>query len=409
MTASTVRIAWRNLWRNRRRTALALLAIGVGQWALLATQGLMRGYGDNIQNAITGPMIGHIQIHRPAYREERALDLAIDDSTELVRIVRALPNVADAAARVLAPVLIAPESDAFIAVVMGVDVASESKPFGLLSGNTDSLPPGHVMVGSRLARKTGATVGQEIAIVGQAADGSLANDLFTVHSIIKGPVDQLNQMGVVMGLGDAQMLLALPEQAHEIVIRVEQLGHVAGILEAVKELEGAQSLEISHWRELVPELVMIIDMVDYAGYFILGLVLVAAVAGIVNTLMMSTYERMHEFGMLLALGCRPGRIVRMILAEAAFLGALGVAVGTSLGYAFIAVTMRTGINMASWGGEEASEIAYGGMRLPLEIIPRVEPFDPMLGLVAVVLVSLLSAAWPALVAGRLDPMEAMRS
>lgn len=409
MPTSTLRIAWRNLWRNRRRTVLALLAIGVGQWALLATQGLMRGYADNIQSAITGPMIGHAQIHLPGYRDERALDLAMDDTGELVTRIRQLPHVADACARVLAPVLVAPETDAFVAMVVGVDTASESKPFGLLSGNQEGLAPGHVMIGYRLANKAGAKVGQKIAIVGQAADGSLANDLFTVQAIIKGPVDLVNQMGIVMALDDAQALLAMPDQAHEVVIRADRLENVAAIMRAVKGLDSAAGLEVMPWRELVPELVMIIDMVDFAGYFVLGLVLIAAVAGIANTLMMSTYERMHEFGMLLALGCRPGRIVRMILAEAACLGILGVAVGTALGHAFIAITSRTGINMASWGGEQAAEVAYGGMRLPLDIIPRIEPLDPMIGLVAVVVVSLLSAAWPALVAGRLDPMEAMRS
>jgi ABC-type lipoprotein release transport system permease subunit len=294
-------------------------------------------------------------------------------------------------------------------MVIGVDLASESQPFGLLSGNTEPLGEGEVLVGYRLARNADIEAGQEIAVVGQAADGSLANDLYTVKGIIKGPVDQVNQAGVVMGLADAQALFVLPDQAHELMIRATDLEVVPSVMAELRREPLFRDLDIASWRELAPELTMIIDMVDKVGYFILLLVLIAAVAGIANTLMMATYERMHEFGMLLALGCGPGRIVRMILAEAALLGGIGVAIGTVLGGVFVAITARTGVDMASWGGKAVGDVAYAGMRLPLDIHPRLTAVDPVVGLVAVVLVSLLAALWPAWVAGRLDPMEAMHS
>ena len=409
MQASTFRIAWRNLWRNRRRTLLAVLAITVGQWALLATQGLMRGYGDNIQRAITGPMIGHVQLHAPDYRDERALDLVIRDVPGKLQRIREVPAVRNAAARIYASVLAAPERDAYVATLVGIDVASESEPFGLLSGNREPLQPEHVMLGYRLAERSGAEPGDTIALIGQAADGHLANDLFTVQSVIKGPVDRVNQSGVVMALSDARRFLVMPDEAHEIVVRVKQLDAVGSVLTELQRMSVLSHLEILPWREIVPELVMIVDMVDYVGWFVLGLVLVAALAGIINTLMMATYERMHEFGMLLALGCRPLRIVRLIMVEAVLLGLLGVGTGTALGLGFIGITRRTGIDMASWGGDSVEQFAYAGMNLPLDIVPRLEPADPFIGLVAIVLVSLLAAAWPASLAGRLDPMEAMRS
>ncbi len=409
MQQSTLRIAWRNLGRNRRRTALAALAIGIGQWALLAEQGLMHGYADNVQNAVTGPMIGHVQIHAPEYRKDRAMDLVIDGVSEKLQSIREAPGVANAAPRIYSAALMAPMEEAFVAMVVGVDVNIEAQPFGLLSGFADTLKPGHVMVGRRLAEQSGAKIGQEIALVGQATDGSLANDLYTVQAIIESPVDMVNQSGVVLGIEDAQRFYAMPDQAHEIVVRANLADDVDGVLAELNELAALEGLEILPWRALVPELVLIIDMSAYAGYFILVLVLIVAVTGIVNTLMMATYERMHEFGMLLALGCTPRRIVHMILAEAALLGGLGVFVGTALGVVFIAVTARTGINFASFGGDEIHDVAFGGMRLPLEIIPRLEIIDAVIGLVAVVAVALLAAVWPAYAAGRLDPMEAMRS
>jgi ABC-type lipoprotein release transport system permease subunit len=203
--------------------------------------------------------------------------------------------------------------------------------------------------------------------------------------------------------------MIMPGQAHEIIIRADRLDQVDGIMATLAADPALAGQDVATWRAIMPEFVMIIEMVDYVGYFLLALVLVAALAGITNTLMMATYERMGEFGMLLALGCSPARIRWMILVEAMWLGAVGVLLGTVLGYVFVGITMHTGIDMGAWGGEDTKEMAYGGMRLPLEIYPRLVLRDPMLGLIAALSVSLLAALWPALTASRLEPMEAMRA
>lgn len=126
--------------------------------------------------------------------------------------------------------------------------------------------------------------------------------------------------------------------------------------------------------------------------------------------MMATFERMHEFGMLLALGSRPQRLVRMIVIEAVLTGILGVIIGTGLGYLFVFATADSGIDMASWGGSgEVKDMAYKGLNLPLHVYPRVAPFDTVLGLIAVLFTSLVASLWPAWTAARLEPMEAMRA
>jgi ABC-type lipoprotein release transport system permease subunit len=406
----TAQIAWRNLGRNKKRTALALLAIGVAQFALLATDGLMRGYSDNIRLAITGPMVGHVQAHHPNWRRERALDLAIDEVDGIVSTIQEDPDVADVSARIYAPVLVAPAEDAFVAMVVGLSVDSESNQYGVLSGLKAPLERGKVLIGHRLARKTNARPGQEIAVVGQAADGSLANDLYIVQDIIKCPADIINQSGIVMSLQDAQRLFVMPNQANEIVIRAKTSGKSRDITRRLSQKSLFAAIEVLPWEEIVPELVLILKMSDYVGYFALVIVFVAAIAGIANTLMMSTFERMHEFGMLLALGTRPMRIVRLIVCEAIFIGILGVAIGTVLGYGFVVGTAERGIDMASWGGEgQVEDMAYQGLNLPLHIYPRLEPVDSLVGLIAVIITSMAASVWPAWIAGRLEPMEAMRA
>jgi ABC-type lipoprotein release transport system permease subunit len=410
MQLSTLKIGWRNLGRNKKRTALALLAIGVGQFALLASNGLMRGYADNIRLAITGPMIGHVQVHAPQWREERALDLYMDGVSGILAEIRADRGVGSAAARIYAPALIAPQQDAFIAIVVGLDMEVESQPYGMLSGLDEPLKEKHVLIGHRLAKKAGIESGMEIAVVGQAADGSLANDLYIVQDIISSPVDLVNQSGVVMSLAEAQTLLVMPDQAHEIVIRATQAGETDGIVARLGADSVLAGLEISPWTEIVPELVVILKTSDYVGYFVIAIVFIAAVAGIANTLMMATFERMHEFGMLLALGSRPRRLINMIVIEAVLTGILGVLIGTALGYLFVFATADSGIDMASWGGSgEVKDMAYKGLNLPLHVFPRLEFSDTLLGLIAVLFTSLVASIWPAWTAARLEPMEAMRA
>ena len=409
MRFSTLRIAWRNLGRNRKRTALAVLAVAVGQFGLLASQGVMRGYLGNIRRAITGPMVGHAQVHAPEWRDERAMDLYIDDLDETLGAIRGQDAVESAAARVYAPVLAAPKREAFVATVVGVNVEVESGDYGLLAGLEEPLRPAHVLVGYRLARKMDVQPGDEVAVIGQAADGSFATGLYDVQQIIKCPADLVNQSGIVMPLTQSQQLFMLQNRAHEIVVRARpgvKAGALARGLRGAPALEG---LEVKSWQELMPELTMIIEMADYVGYFVIFLIFIAAVAGIANTLMMATFERMHEFGMLLALGSRPLRLVRLILVEAALLGFVGVVVGTLLGGAFVGITSYTGIDMASWGGEQVEDLAFMGLNLPLDIHPWIEFFDVALGFVSVMITSLIAAAWPATVAARLEPMEAMRA
>ncbi|MBN1975674.1 MAG: ABC transporter permease [Sedimentisphaerales bacterium] len=410
MKARTIQIAWRNIGRNKKRTGLAMLAIAVGQFALLATNSLMRGYTDNIRIAITGPMIGHIRITEPNWAEERALDLVLNDVNEMIDVIEDESFVDSAAARIYAPVLVAPKEDAFIGTVVGVQVQTESKDYGLLSGFDKPLEKGKVLVGHILAKKIETNAGDEIAIVGQAADGSLANDLFIVQDIIKCPVDLINQLGIVMSLGEAQELFVMPDEAHEIVIRNKTSEQVNAAAESFRNIPILKNTEIQTWEEIVPQLVVILKTSSYVGYFILIIVFIAAVAGIANTLVMSAFERFHEFGMLLALGSSPFRLVRMIVSEAVLIGLLGVAIGTLLGIGFIIVTSDSGIDMASWGGDgQVEDMAYQGLNLPLHVFPRLEIFDIILGLCGIMFTSLIASIWPAWIAGRLEPMEAMRA
>jgi len=406
--ASTLRIAWRNLWRNRRRTALALAAIGLSQALVLCYDGMLRGYGDWLVATITGPMLGHAQAHAKGWRKDHAMDRTLRGISRTVAALRGNPEVISASARVYAPALAALGEEGFAVLVMGLDPAAESRPMGLLAGSRQGLGGRRVLMGRALADLMGAKAGDVVALVGQGADGSLANDLVTVAALVETPVDQVNRLGVLMDLGEAQELFAMPDEAHEIVVHgrdPERAGQLAARVAALPELAGAEVLD---WKVLAPEMVSLVELVRIAWVLVLALVFVAAAAGVANTMLMATFERTHELGMLLALGTRPARLVSMIVVESLALGALGALLGTALGGAVVLVFQRTGLDYAQLTGGGPSQLSFAGLNWSLRIYPRLAFADVARGVVAVVATSLLASLWPAARVARLQPAQALR-
>ena len=405
---STLRIAWRNLWRNGRRTALAVSAIGLSVTLVLAYDGILRAYGDWILATLTGPMLGHVQAHAPVWRQDRAVDRTLGHASRTVETLRRDPEVASASARVYAPALAALAEEGFAVLVVGVDEAAEARPLRLLAGVSKPLGDRRVLMGRPLAELMGVREGDQIALVGQGADGSLANDLFTVAALLETPVDLVNRQGVIMDLAEAQTLFALSDEAHEVVIHARDPARVKALaarLAALPEFAGAEVLD---WQALAPEMLSMVELLRVAGIFVLVLVFLAAAAGVANTMLMSTFERTHELGMLLALGVKPARIARIILAESIALGLSGALLGAALGIGLVALTHQTGIDYAALTGGGPSAISFGGLRWSLVLHPTLAAADVVRAVAAVVVTAILAALWPALRAARLQPARALR-
>jgi ABC-type lipoprotein release transport system permease subunit len=410
MIFSTLRIAWRNLGRHRRRTGLCLAAIAIGQFGYLTMCGLYHGMSAAVLDVVTGPMSGHVQVHAHEWREERAVDLVVEDIQSALSEIRSRESVGRAAGRIYSPVLSALDETGFQSMVVGIDPEVESDPKGLLPGLAEDVLPGHgrVLVGYILARKLGVKGGEEVAVVGQGADGSMANGLFTVSSVIRTPLDLVNRLGIVMSMADAQELFAMPDQAHEIVVYASEPGTSTEVAAELRSLETLAASEVMGWREVSPQLADYISMVDKAGAIMLALVLLAAAAGVANTMMMSTFERQHEFGMLLSLGCRPRKIVWMIMVEAVVLGLAGVVVGTTLGAALVTTLGHTGMDMMMGGGSGTAITIYA-LEFPTIVYPRFAVGDAVNGTLAVSFTAVLASLWPASYAARLEPSSALRA
>jgi ABC-type lipoprotein release transport system permease subunit len=293
-------------------------------------------------------------------------------------------------------------------MVIGLDTAAETGSTRLLNDVAGALGEREAYIGRNLAETMGVRVGDEVAVVGQGVDGSLANDLFTIKALVTTSVDLMNRQAILIELPVAQTLFAMPDEAHEIVVQGRDADEAAALAAHLAALPALAGTEVLDWQRLAPELVSIVELTDIAGLLVLGLVLLAAAAGVANTMLMATFERTREFGMLLALGTRPARIVRLVLAESIALGLTGALLGSALGIALVAITHRTGIDYAWLTGGGPSELSFAGLRWSLLFYPTLAVSDVVRAVAAVCATSVLASAWPAVRASRLAPISAMR-
>ncbi len=405
---TTWRIAWRNLWRNPRRTGLALAAIGLSVALVLIYDSVLRWEAGWMIDTITGPMLGHVQAHAPGWRRTRAMDKTLHGVTNTIAVLRSHPDVAGVDARVYAPALAALGEEGFGVVVMGVDMAESTRPSRLLAGVSGSLREGEVFLGDLLAAQMGASRGDRIAVVGQAIDGSLANDLLTVAGIVKTSVDMVNRQAVIMPMHAAQNLFAMSDEAHELVIYARDPSNPERLAADLARLPGLATLDVQDWKAAEPGMNELVQLVEVMWMFVLVLVFIAAASGVANTALMSTFERTHEFGMLVALGTSPARIVAMIVMESLALGAFGALLGTTLGIGLVAWAARGGVDFAALTGGGPTNLSAFGMTFTLVIHPRLAAIDVIRVVAAVMVTSLLASAWPAARAARLQPARALR-
>ena len=406
-------LGWRNLWRNSRRTLLAISAIAIGQFSLVWIDSFFNGYEALIKERMTGPTMGDLQIHHPTYRQDVAIEKVIPDWKKAEAELRTLSHLSNFLPRVYAPVLLSLKEEGHIGMVMGLNFAQENGRSGLLEGMPADRFPGanEVVLGKGLAKDMGVKVGDKIAVMGQAADGSIANDLFLVKGIATLASDQANQNGLLLNLANAQEFLGLPNQVHEIILHSDQAISIEALQSVVKNREYFKNLDVLTWKELSPQLAELLNVFQMSNFIVLILVFITTISGVANTLLMSTYERMHEIGMLLALGCKPQRLNRILIIESVFQGTLGGLVGSFAAVYLLSYQSRNGIDLSFLVSNEPKSISisFEGMKLNMFIFPKLQVSDLMQGFGAILFTSILACWLPGRKIGRMEPMEAMRS
>jgi len=404
-----LRIAWRNVARNQRRTFITLAAIASGLAAIIVFFGLSNGFHDQwITNSVR-VYTGHIVVFAENYRDERNLNRAISDIDDLTARLEVLPGVQAVTPRIHINGLVSTARNSSVAVIRAVDPMRETQINGLreriiVGSYFEEDAHRQILLGYKMAERLNAGPGEKIVLMVQAADGSIGAELFRLQGIFRlGAVDLDGSLAII-GLADGQNLAAMDNKVTEAVLILDSPAEVAttaGIL--ATELAGSP-YEILQWDELMPQAKEMIALSNVFTYILLVIILIVVSLGILNTMLMSIMERTREFGIMRALGTRPAQIVRLVLLEAVCLGILGAVLGVLLGIAINGFLGAGGIDLSRWSG--AMDLISS---LKPVIYPTIHPGRIAIAALAAFMTTLLAAIYPAARAARLSPADAIRS
>lgn len=400
----TLRVAWRNLWRNRGRTGITLAAMALSTAVMILTYALMLGMITDMEKSVVAVFTGQVQVHNRAYASEHSLYDTIARPQAILDKARSSGIAASARAFGFGLVSSGPNSAGV--QFWGVNPQAE-RSFGkldeaLLEGAFLPDAPGmRVVLGRKLARTLGAKVGTELVVVVQAADGSLGNDLLHVCGILKGVGENLDRSLALIHEQDFAALFVFPGRYHEIALNSHGRMTPEDVASFIKGAAGPD--EVKTWRQLMPGVSDMLNSFDGFSLIFEVVFFLIAGLGVMNTLLMSTYERIPEFGLLKAIGTTPWRILREVSAEALILGIFSSSLGGVLGACAAWYLSRNPIDLSSF----AEGFSTSGVMMSARWGAQLTVAGIFWPIVFMWLVSVVAALYPAVKAARLDPVRAL--
>lgn len=401
-----IKLAIRNIFRNKRRTFIAGIAIGIGLAALIFTDALTIGMTYNMIASATESFMGEGQIHRQGFRESYDVEETVVDPDEIVRGLNQEPMVAHFTERTLSFAMITSPANLSSVTMVGIDPETERHlsqiDEAMIKGDYFTGDnPRDIIIGSKLAEILEADIGSRVVLtVAQAHTGELAQEMFRVSGIYHFNIREMDLAMAFIRLPKAQQMLNLDHGVHEIAIMFKSETFGRNPDDSFWKRYSQNGNEAVPWTVLLPMLAKSIEVSQFAT-FLVGIILFGVVAlGIVNTLFMSMHERMFEFGVLRAVGTRAMAMARLILIEAATLALLSIVLGAIMGLIVTAIVMHTGIN---YTGIEFAGVTFRKLLYPVLTVKQFVIYPAV-----VFIFTLLVAIYPAAYAARLSPSKAMR-
>jgi len=404
----SVRLAWRNLWRHSRRTWLTLGAMVFSNVLLVFMIALQQGsYSMMIDNSLRA-FSGHIQIQAEGYFDEQKMRMVVPNISSLAASVRETLTAETVAARAIGFAMASSEERSFGIQITGVEPAFEplvSTIPGLVSEGVylkDTMAS-EIVIGKVLARNLKIEVGDELTLLGGGFDGSIAAAIVTVVGIFETGMVDLDRGVAQIPLQTFQDVFTMNGAGHRIVIGAPDLDTVPTWKAQLSAVVANTNLRVLDWDKLNPGLQQAIKADMSSASFMYFVLVVLVAFSVLNTQLMSVLERTREFGIMMALGLKPGRLSALILSETSMLAFMGLVMGVALGFC---VTLYLSIEGFTYPGME--EMA-GRFNLPSKMYPTISWLSMLLGPSFVFLGSLLAAIYPALRIHKLQPVAAMRS
>ena len=402
-----IALAWRNVRRNRRRSAITVLSIAIGLAALMFLWGFLDGMNEEMIENTTRYYAGDLQVHLRGYHDNPDLDRAITGANALGVDIGHEPEIAGYAVRLEGKALASHGEKSRGVLLVGVSPNQETRVTSLFRAVETGAPlkagdSTGALIGVDLAEALHLQAGGELVLVGQAYDGSLASARVPIRGVYRTKIDEYDGYMAVMPLVAVREFLVAPGGATAVAARLQDRDLLDAAVMRLRAHLGPR-YEVIGWPTLLPKVAVSARYHVVMGYVVLAVFFVIVAAGVANPVLMAVLERTREFGVVLAIGMSQRRVAGLVLAEALLLGALGLVLGNAVGLGALAYFHRYGIDLSAYGS---------GLRtMPglSDIIRPVPRFGRSVMLSALVFaIASLAALYPAFKSARLEIVEAIR-
>jgi ABC-type lipoprotein release transport system permease subunit len=407
------KLAFRNILRNRRRSILTLLSMGGGFFLLCLTLSMSEGSYSNMINIFTQDHTGHVQIHKDNYLDRPSLYKTINHADTLISELEQTEGVIGVAPRIYGPSLAYGKNKTFPAQVIGIDPQREAKTTRLKS----KVNTGHylknqpsaegyfpAMIGYSLAKNLQLNIGDELVLISQGIDGSIANDLFEITAII-GDASAYERMNVYISLSAMREFLSMQSgdnsKVHELAIILENQSQARSFANKTQQQLGDNKLSVQPWQVVESSFYNSMQADKKGSYVSMGIIIFIVSIGVLNTILMGTLERTREFGVLKAIGTRPFAIFNLIMLESFVLAIISCFIG-------LVLALPVCIWLASTGIPMPEPIDMGGIIFDT-MLGEVSWFIILLPSLVVIASTLLVSFIPAIRAAKISPLKALQA
>ncbi|MCB0852353.1 MAG: ABC transporter permease [Bacteroidetes bacterium] len=421
-------VAWRNVWRSKVRSLVVITAISLGLIAGIFLMSFSWGMNTQRTRDIIETRTSHIQIHQKHYKDDRKMSLFIPQGMKLLDEVKTEPEVKAATARILANGMISNARGGFGVQINGIIPEEEAKVTKLdtrvVAGEYfEGLKTNPILIGDKLAEKMGwkeipepgaknedgspaqptYQIRKKVVLAFQAPGGKTKYSSFKVVGVYKSINSKFDESNVFVQFEDLNRLTGTENQAHEIGIMLNDQNMAEDSTFLASLAAGNSQLLVENWKDISPDLKLIDETFAITVYIFMGIILLALLFGIVNTMLMAVMERTKELGMLMAIGMNKDKIFSMIMLETIFLSTIGGPIGLLLGYGLVRLFGNIGIDLSSMA-EAGAQMGIGTM-----VYTDLETHYYFQIALMVVVTALIAAIYPAYKALQLKPVEAIRS
>jgi ABC-type lipoprotein release transport system permease subunit len=401
-------LAWRNIWRNKRRSFIIISAISVGILCGLFASAIMFGMGDSLVNSTIDRDLGHIQIHSEKFEDEKLLTDTIPDIESVVRNITQQNNIIGYTSRIVIEGMGSSASTSNGLRIVGINPREEKSVTSihkqLITGNYftgENTRGNQIVIGEKLAENFGIKEKSKIVLSFQGFDGSIIYGAFRVIGIFRTESTLFDKTNVFIKKDDLYSLLGSRSFAHEISIRLSSVQAVDSIYaNLTKTLED---VSVKNWKDLAPDLKLMDELIGVQLNIFLGIILFALLFGITNTMLMSVLERVREFGVLMAIGMKRRRVFSMIIIETISLSLVGGIIGIICSSILIAYFGSVGINLSGFAK------GFTAWNLSPVLQPELPVYFYFSITIMIVVTAILSAVYPAIKAIKLNPANAIRT